>query len=103
VRDVLLLVALIAVFVGTLVWCVLTPTRNYHVDLHRRRRDLDMRRTLLIAVSHSRQSAQCPLSPQLRKYRCNALSVAKGQSRHFAMQKTASLSAHHEGHHRLAD
>jgi hypothetical protein len=27
---------------------------------------------------NSRQSAQCPLSSQLRKYRCDALSVAKG-------------------------
>jgi hypothetical protein len=42
----LLLAALIAVFVGLLAWCAMTPSRNYHVDLHRRRRDLDMRRTL---------------------------------------------------------
>jgi hypothetical protein len=40
----LLLAALIAVFVGGLIWCALTPTRNYNVDLHQRRRDLDLRR-----------------------------------------------------------
>jgi hypothetical protein len=40
-----------------------------------------------VAAAHPQQSAQCRLSPQLRKYRCNALSVAMGQPRHVASRR----------------
>jgi hypothetical protein len=37
----------------------------------------------------SRQSAQCRLRPQVRKYRRNAISVVMGHVRHFAPQKSS--------------
>ena len=53
----------------------------------------------------SRQSAQCRLRPQVRKYRRNALSDVMGQSRHFAVQEDSEpfRVGPHEGRHRLAD